>query len=405
MKFNISNFFVYLFSFFLAFGKYDPFKTNGFYFDVIILCMIFCLALFTNVLSKFKIYESQLLILIYIGIIIFVAGVFYGEPIFNFKYFSAILIFWFLSYFFRNNPKTCIYSLLFFATSSSLIALLYTYGYFSDELIIKQGRLIIFEENPNSISSRMAISFIVLMCIIIENPLKFNRIRFIFILALPSLFIFVVDTGSRGSFLGLILGTVLLALLAKIPKSYKFLISFCVFMISISSINFMGGTSLFERFYDSDRLIGVREEIWSNAMQIFYDYPFGVGEIGYVSEMIERYSMEFDTHNLFIYFLVTGGFTSFLLFIYFLKKLFLKSIINFKNGSSLTLIIFAFLIFLISKTGGVLTYLMLWYLFSIINSFEVIENNFNVISRGEKNKEFLNTYYLNSNKIKIKLCL
>lgn len=78
---------------------------------------------------------------------------------------------------------------------------------------------------------------------------------------------------------------------------------------------------MYERFNNSD-LDGGRLAIWANNLEIFYNNPLGVGEIGYTLESFEHFGMTSDTHNLFLYMLVTGGFIVFILFIFFYKNFF-----------------------------------------------------------------------------------
>ena len=334
--------------------------------------VILTIGLSTSIIRDIKIYSNQLYILTFIGLLLFVSGIFYDgissdAYFFNFKYFAAIIIFWFLSFYFRLFPKVGLYSVLLFALSSSLIAILYELGYLSAYVNDERGRLIIFEENPNSFSSRMAIAFIIITYIIIENPLKFGKLRFFLLAMLPSLLLIVIDTGSRGSFIGLLLGAGLMVILAKINTKYKVgLISLGV-MLFFYSMQSLSTTTLIERF-NKEEGIGVREKIWANSMEIFYDYPFGVGESGYYVEMENRYSQKHAPHNLFIYLLVTGGFIALILFFIFMKELFFKSFYTLKLGNSFLITIFIFLIFLASKTGGIFTYLIMWYLFAVVNS-------------------------------------
>ncbi len=372
---RFTNFIVLTFSFFLAFGKLDPFATQGFFLNGILILVIIAIGLSTPVIKDIKIFGNQLFLLAAIGVILFVLGMLYegissNTYYFNSKYFSAIIVFWFLSYYFLLYPKKCFYSILLFALSSSLIAILYQLGYLNAFVNTTRGRLIIFEENPNSFSSRMAIAFIIITYFILEDPLKFKKIRFLLLVLLPSLFFIVVDTGSRGSFIGLLLGAGLMVVFANVKFSYKLALIIFSVVLSFYLFKQLSPTALIERFSQEEG-IGVREKIWSNSLEVFYDYPFGVGEAGYYIEMEKRFSEKHAPHNLFIYLVVTGGFISLILFLVFLKKLFLKSTSMLKAGNSFLITIFVFLIFLISKTGGVFTYLIMWYFFAVINSVNV----------------------------------
>ncbi len=346
--------------------------TQGLFLDILLILVIITIGLSTQVVSDIKLYRNELFLLATIGVLLFISGVFYegissNSYYFNFKYFSAIVVFWFLSYYFLFYPKICFYSILLFALSSALIAILYQLDFLSAFVNNDRGRLLIFEENPNSFSSRMAIAFIIITYFVLEDPLRFKKLRYILLLTLPSLLFIVIDTGSRGSFIGLLLGAGLMAILANVKVRYRVaLILFLVVSLFylLKSIN---TTTLMERF-NKEEGIGVREKIWNNSLEVFYDYPFGVGEAGYYIEMEKRFSQNHAPHNLFIYLLVTGGFISLILFLAFMKKLLFKSISMLRIGNSFLITIFIFLVFLISKTGGVFTYLIMWYFFSVINS-------------------------------------
>ncbi len=375
-------FIVILFSFFLGFGKFDPFGTGGLFFDLITFFLMLSIVIYTDVLKEFGLYKRTLFLLCSIVLLLFFTGLFYGyvlvdTSVFNFKFLAAIIVFWFFSYVFKKNPKLCLYSIILFSLSCSLIAVLYHFGFLGSVSEIRNGRLNIFGENPNSISSRMAISFLVLIYIIIENPLSIKYHRFFLGLALPSLFFFVIETGSRGSFLALLLGVVIIVLFSKVSKYVKIILGIISVFFIIKIFDFVKTTSLFDRL-NADDVSGGREEIWSNAFMIFYDFPWGVGEGGYITEMTKRFSSQHDTHNLFIYLLVCGGWLSLLLFLFFMKELFQKVLINLRNGNSLLLVVFVFLVFLASKTGGILTYLIMWYFFAVINSFDLNKQKNNV---------------------------
>lgn len=373
------NFLVLLFSFFLGFGKFDPFGTQGLYFDILTIMVICIVLLFTDVIKEAHKYIVDLMLLFSISVILLITNLFYGyvqgdSAIFNFKYVAAITIFWLLSYIYSKDPSLCLQSILLFSLSCSIIAVIYHLGLFGSIAEVRNGRLNIFEENPNSISSRMAIAFIIIAYYVLEDPLKFKVYRVLLIVFLPFLFFFIVATGSRGSFLALVLGIGLITFFSKLPKQSKFMLLVIAALTLHQIFVYIQDTSLIERFTVEDVTSG-RGEIWSEAITIFYDYPWGVGERGYINEMILRFSTAKDTHNLYLYLLITGGWISLLFFAIFLIRLLKKAMSALYMNNSLLLVIFIFLLFLASKTGGVLTYLIMWYFFAVINSFNEAKNS------------------------------
>ena len=363
---------IYLFSFFLAFGKFDPFGTNGLYFDALTLIAIFYIAVSTDVLKRIDLYKVQLFYLFSVAILFFLAGLLYGFTIvevsyLNVKYIAAIIIFWFFTHVFRKDPILCYFSILIFSISSALIASLYSLGFLDSYALIRSSRLYLFEENPNSSSSRMAISFIVLLYFVVQNPLNFTKLRYLLFLGIPSIITFIIATGSRGSFLAIVFGIVLIVYFSSIRVVTKIslgVVSFIALLILIQSLN---DTTLMERLTGSS-LTGSREEIWGDALSIFYDHPWGVGEGGYLTEMMSRFSYIKDTHNFFLYILVCGGWLSLFFILLFLKDIGVYAWERIKMRESLAIIIFVFLIYLAGKTGGAMTYLIMWYFMAVTYS-------------------------------------
>lgn len=373
-----------MFSFFLGFGLYDPFGTNGLYLDVFTILAVISVILSNGFFNAFRKSVKEVKILFLIAITLFLSAVIYGIsfqniiPI-NFKFISAIIIFWLFSNVFADNTKTAVICMVLFSISCGLISLGYVFGLFSNEVEILNGRLRFFGENPNSVSSRMAISFIIIYYLALFNPLKLSKIRYLTLLFLPFLTLFIIDTGSRGSLLILILSILFLALVSKIKWIYKFLLV----LISIGVTVFMyiiviKDSAIMERFLN-EGLTDSRDDLWGNAFSIFLNNPIlGVGEEGYKIEAWKISNRVLDTHNLFLYFLVTGGFIAFILFMLFLLRLIKKAVIQLRNQNTLPFLILFFFIFLMSKTGGIITYLVMWFFLAYINSFpyKISKNSF-----------------------------
>lgn len=372
---RVATIIVFTFSFLLAFGKFDPFGTDGMYRIILLVMVILSIGLTTNVIKWNKLYRKQLTILILLGILIYIGGLFHeGSSIYdneiNYKYFGAVIIFWFLSYYFHVYPKKCYYSIFLYALSSSLIALAYELGLLNAYVDFNHGRLSIFGENPNSFSARMTIAFIIMSYFLIENPLKFKKYKALIVFTLPSLFLIIVDTGSRGSFIVLIIAIGTMIIVSKVKRRFKVVFILLTMAISIYSFQKFQSTTLAERF-NADSGIGSRGEIWKDSMNIYYENPFGVGEYGYFYEMMKRHGEFHVPHNLFIYLLVTSGFFGLILMIIFLKGLFVESLKMVQIGDSFKMTMFVLLFFLAMKTGGILTYLIMWYFFAAINSLDL----------------------------------
>jgi O-antigen ligase len=375
------KYFVLLFSFTLGLGNYDPIFGQESTLDLttifgfsIILISFFSKDFFTEI-EKIK---KPILILLVILFIFFISGISYGyanneKSIFNIKFLICIVLFGVLAYTFKNNLKLCFQSLMVFSISCASLALFSYFGLLGNSYEVINDRALLFGENPNSTSTRMALALLYFFYILIQDPLKYRKLRYLVLMAFFPLLMAIVLSGSRGSLFSLIIGIVILVMFSKIKKYTKVFLA-CLMLIGFFFIiNYLSDNGIkLDRFnsFIEEGNTGGRQEIWLVAMDIFYDYPFfGAGEAGYFDEILHRYLVAIDTHNLFIYLLVCGGIFSFLLFVWFMIILFKNVIVNYKNKEVLPLIFFCFIILLAAKTGGVLTYLIMWYLFAIIFSF------------------------------------
>lgn len=377
---------ILLFSFNLGLGNYDPIfgleskinLTNIFGF-LIIMVSFFSKDFFREI-EKIK---KPIFILFGILFIFFISSVLYGyanndKSVFNIKFLICIFLYGVLTYIFKNNLKLCYQSLLVFSISCATISLFSYFELLGSSYEVINDRVLLFGENPNSTSTRMALSFLYFFYILVQDPLKYRKLRYLVLLAFFPLLINIVLSGSRGSLISLVIGIIMLVIFSKIKKNTKVFIatiilisfSFIINYLSVNEINLDRLNSFIE-----EGNTGGRQEIWRVAMNIFYDYPIlGVGEAGYFNEILKRYFEAIDTHNLFIYLLVCGGIFSFLLFLWFMIIIFKNVILNYKNKEVLPLIFFFFIILLVSRTGGVLTYLIMWYLFAIIFAFKNYDN-------------------------------
>lgn len=292
----------------------------------------------------------------------------------NIKFLVAIIFFVIFSTFFSIHPKYIQTSLVAFGIGAGILSVLFTLGIFGESAYeIRNDRLILLGENPNSLSVRIGLGILFLAWGAVENGLKLSKFYpFLLLLPIPFMYNLILASGSKGSFL-LCVGSVALyiLLLKNVSKTTKSIIVFFAFIILSFALIFFVESTLYERLLGSSLTSG-RSDIWNVALQIFTDHPLGVGEGGYKQEIYKRIGIFIDAHNLFIYLLVTGGFLALLLFVYFLYNIFIKNIRQYKtNKNIIYLLIFFSMIFVMGKTGGVLTYLILWYFLACINGSQL----------------------------------
>jgi hypothetical protein len=252
----------------------------------------------------------------------------------------------------------------------------------NEYLSIDRGRVIFWGENPNSTSARYVMAFICIINLIIKNPLQLGKYRHIMWLFLPPIFNMVMASGSRGSFLILIICILIYLIYAptnlKITKIIFFLFfPILIYQIALFYIRNNQDYSIFERLNDTieTRDDTGREELQRDAITIFYDYPIiGTGTIKFQEEMKARFNEDRTVHNLYVYVLTVSGFLGFIPFILYLFSLMRKSL-SIRNKEPLALILFLYMFFLAYKTGGILTYILMWFVFAVINSLYHIEKS------------------------------
>lgn len=402
-----------IFSVLLALGTWNPFlpaadienENSGFslaqIYSAIFITYLFLIRLFNYRQLKFTSW-GKYIVLFYITLLLSTVYWSINElsistAVFFLKFFLSISLCFLLPEIFIRNKKYLYYSLAAFSFACGFVALLFSIGALDEFTYISKGRVFIFGENPNSTSGRITIAFLLLLYLIFKNPLKWRRRRFWFCLLFFPMLMMIIASGSRGSFLILCLGIIVFLLLnpsVNIVKKYAILI--CTIIAIGVTVSFITSENveyaLFYRLENSFKYgdSSGREKLNSYSIQIFEEYPLiGKGVIGFTEEMNLRFNEVLTVHNLYIYILATSGIIGFIFFISFLVILLIKSI-RIRRLNHLPLVIFVFIFFLAYKTGGILTYLLMWYLFAVIISFIDLElyerKNYSIIDRVESDK-------------------
>ena len=114
---------------------------------------------------------------------------------------------------------------------------------------------------------------------------------------------------------------------------------------------------------------GGRDLLMDRSLDVYLSNSllFGSGTIEYVRDMKTTFNEERVVHNLFVYLLPVSGMVGSLLFYLFFFGL-LKRCIKYRKRDILPSILFLFMFLLAYKTGGILTYLLMWYIWASIIS-------------------------------------
>lgn len=369
---NLAIWLVYLFSFTMAFGKINDTLLGGYWFDILtaLTCLVSLYFLWPKVNHQYVMkFARPLLVLV---LLMFVLGLFQGDIYFNVKFLAAIGVYVAMMSFVIRYPQKSLQSIFYFSLGVALMVLLYYLGVFEANVRFSKGRIYLFEENPNSISTRVSIAVVYLFYMVINNPLHFDKKRWLLLLLLPLMLSFIFLTGSKGSTILALIGIYGVFIYSSLKQITKTTLSILIGITILTlGITYFKGTTVYQRFIESDSTfdLGTREEIWINALDIFWNNPWGIGEKGYFEAIKGRIGMALDTHNLFIYILVTSGLIGFLLFSTFIFRLFRVIWQQFQIRQIISPVFFLIILLLMSKTGGVLTYLIMWYVLAFITGY------------------------------------
>lgn len=391
----LNNILAYLLSAVLALGTINPFALNTFQDEpsesifLSLFSVLFMLVTFISYhKSLWNSINSRIVCsaLILIGTI-FMADIFYGVSTFSFyfylKFLVVIIVFFSFILYFKKNPQMIVPCLLVFSVSCAILiffALTTGLGGYAETY---KGRLFLYGENPNSTSSRMSMALLFFSYLLFSKQYKLIW-RLLFGVCILILFLYIIRSGSRGSFLVTLLGVALIFLSSRGGFGNKTI--FVIIGISIIAWflpNLMNNedVALFERMEELQGHTS-REDLMKQAFTIFMDNPIiGVGSNGYGEEKALRGFDHRDSHNIVTTILAMGGIVSFLAFAVLLLVL-IKPTIRIRHNSITPLVLFLSMFLISMKTGGVITFVLMWYIYAVSYCWA---NSMNLVGK-KKNK-------------------
>ena len=291
------------------------------------------------------------------------------------KLFVCILLFSTLPELLVRYPGVVHVSFVSYMLATICIVLFLYMGLGQQFITVSNGRMFFFGENPNTTSARFGIAVVLIFYYIFENPLNFNKLRFLLIPSIFPLMLYIVYSGSRGSLL-ITAGIVFLYPFLMSQKNMKK--SFVATLLVIISLAVYTFNSILNSEYGMlDRLNEsaaeggneVRERLLSATLDVFLRNPiFGCGIVDLKQILIHEYHLENTAHNMYAYILATSGLVGATFFFIFLYLLLRDSFKTRKNGV-IGLSLLTFIVFIAYKTGGILTYLFMWYIYTVSMAF------------------------------------
>jgi O-antigen ligase len=288
---------------------------------------------------------------------------------FNMALFLNILIFIILSNLSIKYPDVILKGFLALAAGAFFLSVLFIFGVGVEET--PDERFTIFNDNPNYVGIRSSIALLTLIYLIFYNKLKLGKNRYWLFLLFPTLIILLVSTGSRVSFLSLVLGIIifLFPLTNKI-SSNRFIIT----LVSIAAfiivwIFYLKDSVIIERLnnflFKGD--LANRDLIWDHVFIILKENPlFGVGETGYDYAITQVMGSVGSPHNLFLELICYTGIIGLLIFMIFFLQIIWYTFKSYFDDRDIMPVIFLVPIFGLALIGQILDQKVAWILFSYI---------------------------------------
>ena len=328
----------------------------------------------------------KILLLLWIWILIQSVLNYWSEglvSIFSFTFLWNIIFFWLISNDILENPKLINKIFLTLISSVFFLSILTSFGIGIDsEHEITNTRLLFFGTNPNTIGSYCSTIIVLIIGMVINKSIFFNNKTFLLLGFIPSILLVMAITGSLGALGMVIIGVAFLFLMRKTSNIKRvFTILFGVVIIFYGFKIVLDSSEIMKRRLAEaqiDKNLGERTGIWTEALNLFQENPIaGIGTSGYEFEMLERRGEYSGTHNLFLYFLVTGGFVGLSLYLFFLRII-IQSVMTVYKKYNIPLFMTLFLLYIInlSKSGGIINSKFMWLLLAIsFTSKYILEKN------------------------------
>lgn len=379
--YRIKIFTLLLFVFSLPFEYWDPYGIAYFFTVTKFVGLFYMLLSLFDLKENLRLKDTKtpVLILLLLWVLLFFQSVFnnkYNSPIsiYNFSFFQNIILFWLLSNDLIKNNRLFKYLLVSLIAGVSLMGLLVSIGIGLDLSIdseLGSYRLTFFGSNPNGVGNLAAVALFFVLGMLLNKEEYFNNKTYYFALTIPNLLMLLSLSGSRGALVISLIGVIVIFFF-QTKSLKKRILSIALGIIFL----LFGFSKILESQVMQSRValtttegsLGGREEIWRHALDIFYENPFfGVGTTGYYNEMVQRYGVYMDTHNLFLYFMVTGGVVALFLYLLFLRQLFLSAKKNYLHKKDVILYgLLLIYIFSVVKSGGAINSKLYWILASMV---------------------------------------
>lgn len=376
---NLKNKFLLLFVFSIPFEYWDPFGIASFFTVTKIAGFAYAGIGFLMIRQSFdpRVYRSVQYLLVFWFLLVMLSMFNYTGnntvSIFNFTLLQNIILYWLIASDLQNKNIQPKYVFLAFVLSIILMSGLLAIGVgISHEYIEGSSRITFFENNSNTVGVLSGLAIVFSIYFTINSSQNFGKKGFLILLALPSFFNMLLLSGSRGALITVAFSVSVMLIMNKgVP--YKKMLQIAILIVA--TIIFLDRLSESElmykrmtQFIEEGDTAG-RGEIWEDVLEIAVNRPFlGYGATGFENEMSKVYGARRDSHNLFLYILVTTGIVGLSIFFCFLYPHLKYALQDLKKGNILKIVLFVFYLTTVIKSGGAINNKLMWLILAIILS-------------------------------------
>jgi len=290
----------------------------------------------------------------------------------NLTLFQNIIMYWIIGsdLIYRNVSIKQI--MLYFILSVFLMGVLLIFGIgVGAEYVEGMSRLTFFENNANIIGILGGLSLTFVVYFILNPKKAFGKKSYYLLVTIPFSTNILLLSGSRGALISTILAIVGMFIFRKDSGQKKVLQYLFLFLAGSIFLNKMLESQvIYQRLMETTEEgdLGGRGLIWNHTLEIYERSPvIGWGNTGFEKEMTITHGYFKDTHNLFLYILVTTGIIGFVIFMYFLYLHFKSAVRFYKYEEDVIMLgLLLFYITTVFKSGGIINDKLMWILLAII---------------------------------------
>lgn len=305
----------------------------------------------------------------------------FSSRFFNTTLLLNIVMFWFLLNHYRRDNRIFDKGFIWFVIGSALVGTFYLLEIGTE--LDSDGRVTIFNDNPNQIGVKMAIASLFLIDYTLNNEYKKIYKPYYLILLIPIVSL-LIATASRVAFISFIIGVVLFFILQKTRRIYSKLLIILVGIILINhGFNYLQQTdaTILLRMDKSvnEGSISGRDEIWTGYLPTIIDNPiFGVGITGKTSVAVKYFGNDRSPHNVFIEILLYSGIVGLIIFSIFLFYFYKNAYLYYKYNNILYPLLLSIPVMGLLLSGQLLGVKVAWLIFATALSRKLSLSNYNI---------------------------